>query len=597
MAPPAPDRGPTPRPAAAPRLKYVYEPDPDTERLARVLADSLDLNPITARVLVRRGVDSEVSAREYLRPRLARLLDPAEMADFKRAVSRLADAVVNEEKVGVFGDYDVDGITAAGVIAETIQGSGQSPEIRVASRDMGYGLTPTDIEAFRDAGCSLVVACDVGSGDHPAIEAAVKAKIDVVVLDHHHVPEDPPPAYALVNPGRPGCPFPFPDMASVGVAFYVAAALRTELEQRGWFDKNPEPDIKALLDLVAIGTIADVVSLSGLNRILVHNGLRTINELRRPGLRFLARLAGLQDGPPPLSVKDIAFRLAPRLNAAGRLGDAMPALRLLIEREINPAWRCALELDGRNRQRQRLQEDVYRSAAEMVEAGGVGEHIHVVAGRQWHPGVVGIVASKLADLYGRPAVVISITEDGEGRGSVRTFGGLDVYRCLEAAREHTITFGGHASAAGLTVREEQLEGLRAALDAAAAAQIQERGGVQDRLPVDGMVTLNEIDDPLVTELEEIQPCGEGNPEPRLLADPVTVTDSRLVGNGHLRLRIADSTGGPPHEVIGFGMGHLAPEPGDRLRVVFVPEHNTYRGKTSIQLRLLDLSPSEVPVDA
>jgi single-stranded-DNA-specific exonuclease len=556
-----------------------------------MLGDSLDLHPITARVLVRRGVTNETTARDYLRPRLAQLLDPAEMADFKRAVSRLADAVERDEQVGVFGDYDVDGITSAAVIAETIEGTGRKPHVRVASRELGYGLTPTDIAAFRDAGCTLVVACDVGSGDHPALEEAIRAGMDVVVLDHHHVPGDPPPAHALVNPGRPGCPFSFHEMASVGVAFYVAAALRTELEQRGWFDAHPEPDIKALLDLVAIGTVADVVSLTGLNRILVHTGLQTINELRRPGLRFLARLAGLHDGPPPIGVKDVAFRLAPRLNAAGRLGDAMPALRLLIEREINPAWRCALELDGRNRQRQRLQEEVYQSAVELVERGGVGEQMLVVAGHHWHPGVVGIVASKLADLYGRPTVVISIC-DGEGRGSVRTFGGVDVYCCLEHAQAHLVTFGGHASAAGLTVREEQLGALRAALDEATLAQIEAQGGVQNRLAVDAKVTLDEIDDPLVSELAQIQPCGEGNAEPRLLADPVTVVESRLVGNGHLRLRIADATGGPPLEVIGFGMGHLAPDPNAHLRVVFVPEHNTYRGRTSIQLRLLDLGPTE-----
>jgi single-stranded-DNA-specific exonuclease len=205
--------------------------------------------------------------------------------------------------------------------------------------------------------------------------------------------------------------------------------------------------------------------------------------------------------------------------------------------------------------------------------------------------VVGIVASKLAELQGRPTAVISVA-DGEGRGSVRTFGGVDVYHCLERAREHLVTFGGHPSAAGLTVREEKLGALRAALDAAAGEQIARQGGVQNRLPVDAKVTLDEIDDPLVSELARIQPCGEGNAEPRLLAEPVTVVESRLVGNGHLRLRIADATGGPPHEVIGFGMGHLLPAVNSHLRVVFVPEHNTYRGRTSIQLRLLDLGEAE-----
>lgn len=577
--------------AAPPTLRYVHDEDEELERRSETLAQELGLRRTTTRVLVRRGVHDSDTAKAYLKPHLRALLDPSEMADFPRAVKRLADAVCRHERCGVFGDYDVDGITAAAVIAETLENLGQTPEVRLASRDLGYGLTPTDIKAFEEAGCTLVVACDVGSGDHPALRAALQAGIDVVVLDHHQMPEDAPPAYALVNPGRPGCPFPFHHMASVGVCFYVAAALRTELTDREYFKDHTIPDVRELLDLVAVGTVADVVPLSGINRILVRAGLDRINDLKRPGLRFLARLAGLQAGPPAITVKDIAFRLAPRLNAAGRLGDAKPALQLLMERETNEAWRCALALDGRNRQRQRLQEDVYNTAVAMVEKGGVGEAMHVLASDNWHPGVVGIVASKLADQFGKPAVVISLS-GGEGRGSVRTFGGINVYQALDGASEHLVTFGGHASAAGLSVKQDNLPALTEALDAQVKAQINSRGGVQDTVAVDARISLGEVDEGLIDELETIQPCGEGNPEPMLLADPVVVVESRLVGNGHLRLKIANPEGDTVHEVIGFGMGHRAPAPQSRLRVVFVPEHNTYRGKTSIQLRLLDLGPSQ-----
>ncbi len=571
-------------------LRYVYDENEELERRSETLASELGIRRTTSRVLVRRGVHDLDTAESYLEPRLHSLIDPSNMADFPRAVSRLADAVCRHERCGVFGDYDVDGITAAAVITESLENVGQTPEVRLASRDLGYGLTPTDIGAFKEAGCTLVVACDVGSGDHPALQAAVQAGIDVVVLDHHQMPENPPPAYALVNPGRPGCPFPFHDMASVGVSFYVAAALRTELIEREFFGEATPPDVRQLLDLVAVGTIADVVPLSGVNRIMVRAGLDRINELNRPGLRFLARLAGLQAGPPAITVKDIAFRLAPRLNAAGRLGNAKPALQLLLERETNEAWRCALALDGRNRQRQRLQEDVYNAAVAMVEKGGVGEAIHVVAGESWHPGVVGIVASKLADQFGRPAVVISMS-GGEGRGSVRTFGGINVYQALDASQNHLVTFGGHASAAGLTVKQSDLAALTETLDAEVQAQITRRGGVQDTVIVDSHVDLGRVDEELVDELERIQPCGEGNPEPMLMADPVVVMESRLVGNGHLRLKIANPEGDTVHEVIGFGMGHRAPAVQSQVRVVFVPEHNTYRGKTSIQLRLLDLGPA------
>jgi single-stranded-DNA-specific exonuclease len=577
---------------APPTRRYRFDDNEELERQTETLARELGLRRATARVLVRRGVCDLDTAHSYLEPHLRSLLDPSEMADFPRAVNRLADAVCRSERCGVFGDYDVDGITAAAVISEILVNLGQNPEVRLASRDHGYGLTPRDIKAFEKAGCTLVVACDVGSGDHAALRTAVEAGIDVVVLDHHQMPENAPPAYALVNPGRPGCPFPFHDMASVGVSFYVAAALRTELTSRDFFNEHrPAPDVTELLDLVAVGTVADVVPLAGVNRIMVHAGLDRINELKRPGLRFLARLAGLQAGPPAITVKDIAFRLAPRLNAAGRLGNAKPALQLLLERDTNEAWRCALALDGRNRQRQRLQEDVYTSALEMVEQGGVGKAVHVLASDDWHPGVVGIVASKLAEQYGRPAVVISLS-DGEGRGSVRTFGGINIYEALSATQQHLVTFGGHAAAAGLTVKQSNLPALTEALDAAVTAQIARRGGVSDTVWVDSVTSLERVDEDLVNELERIQPCGEGNPEPMLMADPVVVVESRLVGNGHLRLKIAPPESDTVHEVIGFGMGHRIPAVQSRLRVVFVPEHNTYRGKTSIQLRLLDLAPSQ-----
>lgn len=578
---------------------FVYDPDPRDPDAIASLVKELGIRPITARVLLRRGVRTPEAGDRFLHPRIEHLdeYDPYVLLDFRKAVGRLARAAVDAELVGVFGDYDVDGITSTAVIADTLRTLGCPLVLRLANREVSYGLTQGDVEAFHVAGCRVVVVCDVGlaADGGAAARRIAEHGLHVIRLDHHrHQPPEDHPWHAQVVPGwrEPLPEQPFHHLSTVGVAFITVWALvNRELQSSGFFRSRPKPDVTELLDLVAIGTIADVVPLSALNRLLVSEGLARVNALRRPGLRHLARQVRLPGGAT-ITVKDIAFRLTPRLAAAGRMRRAMPALDLLLALDAKTAQLTAAGLDGFNRQRQRHQEKAFLEALAQVEVAGPGRPIYVVASDAWHQGVVGIIASKLADRFCRPAAVIAVDARGIGRGSVRSFAGVDVCECLEIADGLLLSHGGHPSAAGLTVAQENIPALAAQLEQAVEAQYGGRGRPRNLVAVDAAVRLDEVDARLVAELEHLQPCGEGNPEPVLLATGVLVEESRIVGNGHLRLRVRDERGGCTLEAIGFGLGHQAPPLRSRVRLVFVPENNTYRGKTSLQLRLLSIQPDE-----
>jgi single-stranded-DNA-specific exonuclease len=371
----------------------------------------------------------------------------------------------------------------------------------------------------------------------------------------------------------------------VGLAFYLAAGLKTFLEPK--LERRPIPDPRTFLDLVALGTVADVAPLKGANRVMVSRGLQLLGGKRRPGLQALARVSGVSGRSGPIGVREVAFRLAPRLNAAGRLGDAMPAFALLREEDEQRAKKLAGQLDELNRKRQELQEVVFKAARQQVEWGEAGENVLVVDGPGWHPGVVGIVAAKLAEKYARPAVVISIDESGEGRGSCRTAGGVNIYRCLESAKDALVSFGGHEAAAGVVVRRERIELLRSLLEDAVSARSE---GPKDGrvIEVDGRVTLKDVDQTLMTSLDKLEPMGSGNPEPVLLARSVGVERIRVVGQGHLSLQLAEPSSTVRRAAIGFRMADRPIREGSRIDIAFTPEWDTYRGNGAVRLRLKEL---------
>lgn len=553
---------------------------PSDESLASKLAAATGLRPLTARVLVTRGLGEESLVSRFLTPRLANMRPPEGIADLEVAITRLLTAICEGERVGVFGDYDVDGVTTAAVLTLSLRAMGADVVSRVASRSSGYGLGTAHVGHFVEQGCRVIVTGDCGTSDHDALALCRERGIDAIVIDHHQVPERGTQAHALINPHRPDDHFPFKGLASCGVAFYLGATLRSRLRALG---RAPAErfDPRTLLDLVALGTIGDLVPLVDENRILVSAGLRELAVFRRPGLRALARLAALQPGA--LTTTDVAFRLIPRLNAAGRLGEAQLALDLLLAVDESEAERHAAALDQINRERQRIQEEVLGEALAQAEQQVLMAAL-VVGAEGWHQGVVGIIAAKLVDRYRRPAIVVGFRE-GQGRGSARTTGGFDLYQALVACREHLSAYGGHAAAAGLSVAWDSLPAFRQAFVLEAHRHF---GGTPEEPPleVDAVAELAELDLSGIEELERLAPFGAANAEPLVAVPGVVTRASRIVGTNHLQLTL--SRGPAVADAIGFGLGESDPGEGAALDVIGTPEVDSFRGLRRTRLRLKHL---------
>jgi single-stranded-DNA-specific exonuclease len=566
--------------------------DVDASAVGR-LAQGLGISHITARCLAGRGIEDADSARSYLSPRLAQLRPPVGLEGLTPAVDRLARAVLDGQRIGVFGDYDVDGVTTTALIAGFLRQLGASCVARVARRDAGYGFTSQEADSFAGAGCRVIVTGDCGTSDIDAIERAAQRGVDVIVVDHHTVPPENAaaqhPALALINPLRADSTFPFRSLASVGLGFYVMAALRTELGQRGYFRERPAPDVRELLDLVAVGTVSDLVPLRGENRILTAIGLSHLALRRRPGIAALMDIAKV-GRDRPVDERTISWRLGPRLNAPGRMGDAAPALELLMARDATEAASCAERIEQANQARRAAQEQMLAEALAMVATAEQGPAV-VAIGRGWPSGITGIVAAKLMELYQRPAFVIAVDEQaGLARGSARAPAGFHLYDILARCSGHLMRFGGHAAAAGLTVQAPALAGLPEAITAAVVAELcgDQGGGAAARLTIDAEVALGDVDAQLCRELEQLSPFGQGNEKPLLGCRGMRVRDSRRVGDGsHLRLSVEDRHG-VLREGIAFGQGSCDVGAGATIDATFVPTINTWGGEARVQLEIRQL---------
>jgi single-stranded-DNA-specific exonuclease len=560
------------------------------DRIVGRLASALRVRPATARCLVARGVTEPTQAQGFIDPRLAALRPPAGLAGLAVAVERIANAVEHGERIGVFGDYDVDGVTTAALLASFLRAAGGVVEVAVARRDAGYGFTPEAAADFARRACSLVITGDCGTSDLEAIYAAAALGVEVIVVDHHTVPAagTEHPARALVNPFRTDSTFPFRGMASVGLSFYVAASVRTELRDRGWFRTRPEPDVRELLDLVALGTIADLVPLTAENRILTSLGLRRLQTRVRPGVAALLAAAGV-DPEREIDARTVAWKLAPRINAPGRLGAAEPSLSLLLA-DASTADERAAVLEAANTERRAIQDRVMGEALAQLGDADPGAAI-VIAGDGWPSGVVGIVAAKLVDKYKKPAFVIGVDPTGIGRGSARTTGGVNLYKALTHAAPCLQRYGGHAAAAGFTISRESVAALKDALGDACARLAEGSGPISSHLDVDAEVRLGEVDERLAQELSGLGPFGQENPPPILVARGLTVTAARRVGDGsHLKLTVEDDQH-VVRDAIGFSLGDRPVEVGARIDVAFVPKVSTWQGRRSAELELADLASS------
>ncbi|HEY2956178.1 MAG TPA: single-stranded-DNA-specific exonuclease RecJ [Candidatus Eisenbacteria bacterium] len=556
--------------------EWVLHPRRDPDR-ALGLARALGSPVAVAHALVNRGVDTEEAARRFLSPDLDDLHDPMGLRDLDRAVERVAQAVWRGERILVHGDYDVDGITSTFVLYAVLAELGGRVEYHIPHRTRdGYGLSDSAIELARRRGCTLIVTVDCGITAVAAVERASAAGIDTVITDHHAPLDTLPAACAVVNPLRPGCGYPFKSLAGVGVTFKLAQAL---LRGRGGLERARE-----FLDVVALGTIADVVPLTGENRVLARYGLDRLGATTRPGIKALMEVAGMSGRR--ITSSEVAFVLAPRINAAGRMGNAEQSLRLLLARDAPEARACAESLEEDNRRRREFDERALVQAIERVESETDWPRCAsiVLWSEDWHPGVIGIVASRLVERYQRPTVLVAL--DGErGRGSGRSLPGLDLNRVLSRCTDLLEAWGGHALAAGLTVRRERLPELRARIESLVEEELAP-GDKAPRLTVDADVSLRECGLETVDWLERLSPHGLDNAAPLFRASGLVVESATAVGGGkHLRATLRDATGRA--EAIGFGLGSLAPELArtPRCDAVFVPDRNEWQGETRAQLKL------------
>lgn len=571
------------------RQWHILRPDPGkVERLSRAIG----CHPVTAAVLLNRGVDSAEGARALRDASLQQLRSPLGLKDMGAAAERIAKAVFERERILVYGDYDVDGVTATALLLSFLRAAGADAGSYIPDRAAeGYGMKPAFIGDYAvRKGVRLIITADCGANEHETAAAARRAGIDMVITDHHQIGMPVPPAAAVVNPKRTDCTAGFEHLAGVGVAFCLAVALRKELREAGFWRDMPEPNLRHSADLVALGTVADIVPLIGENRIMTRIGLDLINANRRPGLHALRRTAGILDSP--VDSEDIAFRLAPRLNAAGRIGHAAPALELLLTENPDRAATIAEALEAQNAERQRLERQVISDVLARLQADPalLQPRVLVMADEAWHEGILGIAASKIGKQFYRPVVLLK-TAAGIGKGSARSIEGVDMCAALASCREWLDTFGGHAQAAGLRLPADNIDRFRTALD----EQVRKAAAPNTFIPkitLDSELDFKEISADLLDELETLKPYGAGHPEPLFVAHRVKVAFSKEVGGRHRRLVLSqEPASGRRIAAIHFNPERRAARATHFERIAFRLRWNVWNGRRSLQLTVEEAQPA------
>ena len=510
-------------------------------------------------------------------------------------MERICRALQQREPILLYGDYDVDGISGTSLLYLFLSGLGATVSSHIPDRlTEGYGLHRETLQLMKDRGIRLVITVDCGSSDREQVRCVRQEGIDVIITDHHEVPAELPPANAVLNPKQPDCAFPFDGLAGVGVVFNLLMALRTRLREQHFFAGGEVPNLREYLDLVALGTIADMVPLVDENRILVKHGLSELARGKRKGIRELKEVCGLSASS--ISSYQVAFRLAPRINAAGRIGQAQDSVRLLTTDDDQEARRIAIYLDEENLRRQRIENRIFKEACALVDtdAGGGGRRSIVLASSEWHPGVIGICASRLLDRYYKPAILIACDEaTGMGRGSARSHDNFHLYEGLKACGHMLDRYGGHHCAAGLAIRLDKLEAFRDLFDAVVAGSPGE-GAHVPLLMIDAEARLQEFSEAVVNEIAQLEPFGLCNPEPTFASPAFDSYSSQIVNGGHLKLKIRED--GVGYDAIGFNLAErfhaLSPgeasSPRSRIKIAFIPQINEWQGVRSVQMKIKDI---------
>jgi len=551
------------------------------------LSRELGISVLAARILHSRGIRDAVSADSFLNPKLNTIHDPFLMKGMRKAVREVLRAIDAGKKITIHGDYDVDGICSVAVLYGFLHDLGANVDYYIPVRTQdGYGLNIETVRRLHAEGTNLIITVDCGVSNNDEILLAKQLGMRTIVVDHHTIPEVLPAAVAILNPLQSDCRFPFKGLAAVGVTFNFVVALRSELRKHGVFGIVPEPDLRTYLDLVALGTVADVVPLVDENRTFVRLGLEVLSSRRRAGVSALMDRAAVDVGP--ITTRTISFRLAPRINAAGRMSDASICVELLTTSSYARATELAEELERLNRARQGEEKEILHGA--MIQAEEQIERNRralVVAGQDWNRGVLGIVASRLMEKFHRPAFLMGI-EHGIAKGSARSIDGINIIEVLGRVSDLLATFGGHSAAAGLSLESVNLEAFRDRVDDSIASVFDDGVIPRPKLKIDSEVDLHEIDEQFIADLDMLAPFGAGNPEPILLSRNARALNIRVISNRHLRARFRDESG--IIEGFGFAMRDAIDLLNDPVSIAFVPRLVSSHGESKFEVQLKGVRP-------
>lgn len=557
--------------------RWSIEPDHSQEEVQ--LAAELKVSPIVAKLLINRGLGDPHKARQFLVADMESLLSPWDLKGMREAVACVTKTMDEGGSIVVYGDYDVDGITATSVVYRFLKRCGASVSYYIPERQSeGYGLNLEALEGLIAKGTDLVITVDCGISSYDIVEA-VRDRLALVITDHHEAPALIPRAVAVVDHKQPNCPYPDKNLAGVGVAYKLCQAI--------WQERTGEV-YQADLDIVALGTVADVVPLVGENRILVKAGLSKMQLQPNRGIEALINVAGLKDRK--ITAGHIGYTLAPRLNAAGRVAHATRAVELLTTPSQEEAYEIAEELQETNLERQALERDIHEVARQdVLKQGPDADYVVVVGGQDWHPGVIGIVASRLVEEFYKPTLVISI-KDGIGKGSCRSIDNCNIYEALQSAEDLLIQFGGHQAAAGFSIKEDKIPALRERL----AQYCKEHLAETDYLPIvdiDSQVAIDDIDVPLIEEIETLEPYGMANPTPVLALEEATISDLFLMGQQKKHAKVLLEREDSTIDAIAWNRPdlHASFFPGDRVKVAFTVQKNEWNGHVSPQLMIQDMA--------
>ena len=556
----------------------IYETDEDK---VEELKEKYKINNLLATILVNRGITSEEKIRQFLEPTRQDFYDPYLMKDMEIAVERIVKAIENQEKVIIYGDYDVDGITSTTVLKKFLKDLGLEVSYYIPNRlNEGYGLNKTAVEKIVNEGYSLMITVDCGITGIEEIDYANSLGLEVIVTDHHEPVEELPKALAVIDNKRKDSTYPFRDLAGVGVAFKLCQALGMRLGLK-------EESYLKYLDIVCVGTISDIVPLVDENRVITKLGLMLVKQTRNMGLKSKINSSGYTK----IDSNTISFGVAPRINACGRMGKAEEALELLLSNDIYKVNELTKRLNEHNKERQEIEKGIFESAVEKIEKEHLDENrTIVVGGSGWHHGVIGIVSSKITDMYFKPSILLSFEEDGTGKGSGRSIPGFDLHDALMKCQDSLEKFGGHSMAVGVTIRKEKLEEFEKQFE-----KVAEEEKIEEIVPVlniDSKIDLNSLDKEMIESLKELEPFGEANKMPIFAFKNLRIDSIRALSEGkHLKLTLKEDN--RIINAIGFNMGALAEEYriGDKIDVAGVLEINTFNGVDNLQINIKDVMKS------